>query len=302
MSTTRGMALVALIGALAGCGHKREAPPIAPPPAPAPAVMPLPPAGSAPGQSLPDAEAATINSGIGAEEALWHLRAGLNVAALACGDAAVVTQYNGWLVENRVALKQAYAAENAAHPGKGELDRHMTQLYNFFAQPPAQRRFCAAASGVAGRVSAPGVVPAGEAPGAVVELETPIRDYYRAYGDYRRALAAWQAQGAARLAAAEATPTPALLAAAATPAPAAPWRIQIGAFTGRAAAEAAWARARDKVPSLAKYDPYYEPVPGRPLVRVQVGAANDRASALGLCASAAAGGFDCIPVVGAKAP
>lgn len=302
MSKTRGMALAALIGALAGCGHKREAPPVAlPPPAPAPAAMPLPPAGSAPGQTLPDADAATINSGIGAEEALWHLRAGLNVAALGCGDATVVTQYNGWLVENRAALKQAYAAENAAHPGKGELDRHMTQLYNFFAQPPAQRRFCGTASSVAARVSAPGVALASEAPAAVVELEAPIRDYYRAYGEYRRALAAWQAQGAARLAAAAPT-APVVLAAAVTPAPGAPWRIQIGAFTGRAAAEAAWARARDKVPSLAKYDPYYEPVPGKPLVRVQVGAANDRASALGLCASAAAGGFDCIPVVGARAP
>ena len=120
----------------------------------------------------------------------------------------------------------------------------------------------------------------------------------------RSIAATWRsrAAGTARVAVATAAPpapaAPVALAAAPTPAPTAPWRIQIGAFTGRAAAEAAWAKAQAKVPSLARYAPYYEPVPGKPLVRVQVGAASDRASALGLCASAAAGGFDCIPVVG----
>ena len=75
------------------------------------------------------------------------------------------------------------------------------------------------------------------------------------------------------------------------------WRIQIGAFTGKAAAEAAWERARVRAPSLASYKPHYEKVPGRPeLVRVQLGSARDRTGALRLCAAAAAGGFDCIPL------
>jgi hypothetical protein len=77
---------------------------------------------------------------------------------------------------------------------------------------------------------------------------------------------------------------------------ASPWRIQIGAFTGQAAAERAWTRATARVPSLAGYSPIYQPVPGKPLVRVQVGAADDRAGAIRLCAVAAAGGFDCMPV------
>jgi hypothetical protein len=37
-------------------------------------------------------------------------------------------------------------------------------------------------------------------------------------------------------------------------------------------------------------------VPGSALVRLQVGKAADRASAIRLCATAAAGGFDCFPV------
>ena len=75
------------------------------------------------------------------------------------------------------------------------------------------------------------------------------------------------------------------------------WRIQIGAFTGRAAAEAAWATARERAPGLSRYAPHYENVPYRPeLTRLQLGEASDREGALRLCAAAAAGGFDCIPV------
>lgn len=77
---------------------------------------------------------------------------------------------------------------------------------------------------------------------------------------------------------------------------AAAWRIQIGAFTGKDAAKAAWGRAQARVPSLAVYRAHYQKVPDSPLVRVQVGKAGDRASALRLCAAAAAGGFDCFPV------
>jgi len=50
------------------------------------------------------------------------------------------------------------------------------------------------------------------------------------------------------------------------------------------------------VPALAAYHPHYEDVPHSPLVRLQVGAADDKAGALRLCATAAAGGFDCLPV------
>lgn len=264
-----GMAAVAIIGIAAGCARHAPPPPPVPAPTPSPVVTPTP------APSMP-----TINSDIGAEESLWHLRAALNVAALACGQGpagtGIVTRYNALLTERKAALATAYAAEQARHgTAPGALDRHMTQLYNFFADPAAQRAFCAAAAPVADEVAglSSAALPAA-APEALARLERPVI--------------------AARLAAVAA---PAAAPAVAMAAPAtAPWRIQIGAFTGQTAAEAAWRRATVRVPSLAGYTPIYQPVPGRPLVRVQVGAAPDRMGAIRLCAAAAAGGFDCMPV------
>ena len=116
------------------------------------------------------------------------------------------------------------------------------------------------------------------------------------------ALAAAAGPALARLEAALLAPPPppavrmAAAPVAAEALPAGDWRIQIGAFTGRARAEAAWALARDRVPSLGKFQPRFDPVPNSPLVRVQIGPAADRAGAVALCAAAAAGGFDCLPL------
>ena len=55
------------------------------------------------------------------------------------------------------------------------------------------------------------------------------------------------------------------------------WRVQIGAFSGQSAAEAALKRARERVPDMASLKPKYEPVPGKPsLVRLQLALADDR--------------------------
>jgi hypothetical protein len=266
-------AVAALV--LSGCGRRQ--PPVTPPPIGAP---PAPPAAEPAAPPPP-----TINSGVGEGEALWHLRAALNVAALGCGQgpagAGIVARYNALLTERKAALATAYGAETARYGAeRGALDRHMTQLYNFFADPVAQRGFCAVAAQVADEVA---TVPADALPGfaatALTRLEQPI-------------VAPRVTVAAARVA-----PPPAAALAAVTAAPtASPWRIQIGAFTGQVAAERAWTHATARVPSLAGYSPIYQPVPGKPLVRVQVGAADDRAGAIRLCAAAAAGGFDCMPV------
>jgi hypothetical protein len=83
-------------------------------------------------------------------EAVWHLRAGLNVAALSCrgrGRTGVAGAYSKMLSRHRSLLASAYSGEQRRY-GKG-LDRHLTQLYNRFANQPSPARFCASAATIA---------------------------------------------------------------------------------------------------------------------------------------------------------
>jgi hypothetical protein len=81
---------------------------------------------------------------------VWHLRAGLNVAALSCrgrGRASVSGGYAKLLSRHRGLLASAYAGEQRRY-GKG-LDRHLTQIYNRFAYQPEPGKFCAQAAAIA---------------------------------------------------------------------------------------------------------------------------------------------------------
>lgn len=83
-------------------------------------------------------------------ESVWHLRAGLNVAALSCrgsGRERVAPAYSRLLSRHRGLLASSYALEQRRY-GAG-LDRHQTQLYNRFALQRSPERFCASASDVA---------------------------------------------------------------------------------------------------------------------------------------------------------
>src|SRR3546814_20889217 len=115
---------------------------------------------------------------IGPQETSWHLRAALNVAALECGDGKAITSaYNRFLADRKQVLKKAWAAETSQH-GRATLDRHMTLLYNYFAQPPALTGFCRAASAAVIRLSA--IPPAdfeAHAGQALARLEAPIVDF-----------------------------------------------------------------------------------------------------------------------------
>ncbi len=85
-------------------------------------------------------------------ESLWHLRAGLNVAALSCrgqGRPPVAPAYARLLSRHRAILASSYAQEQQRY-GSG-LDRHQTQLYNRFAYGATTPRFCRSAAGVASR-------------------------------------------------------------------------------------------------------------------------------------------------------
>lgn len=88
-------------------------------------------------------------------ENLWHLRAGLNVAALSCrgsGRESVAPAYSRLLSRHKGVLASSYALEQRRHGGG--LDRHQTQLYNRFAFQRSPQRFCASASDVADRAAA----------------------------------------------------------------------------------------------------------------------------------------------------
>ena len=138
------VAIIALL--LAGCAGRPVAVAVEPAPVPVPvAVAPPPPAPT------------PINAGLSAAATLWHLRAGLNVAALACrgpDEAATVARYNALIARHAAELKAAeaaYAAEYQARFGasggdwRDRYDDDQTRLYNFFGQARGRAAFCAAA-------------------------------------------------------------------------------------------------------------------------------------------------------------
>lgn len=132
---------------MAGCaGRAPERPPVAARPTAAqPQARPAPQPARAPVVAIPTEPG----------EAVWHLRAGLNVAALSCrgkGRESVAPGYARLLTRHKTLLANAYAAELKRH-GKG-LDRHQTQLYNRFAYQPRPDQFCRSAALVAGEANA----------------------------------------------------------------------------------------------------------------------------------------------------
>lgn len=191
------------IGLLARIGAAPKAQLADEPPPP-----PVPPAGIPAGLAVPaqgaDGEYLTLNHGIAPADAVWHVRAALNVAALGCRgeqEKAIIAAYNAMLRTHKAALAGAfktiqtrYRAEDA-HGWQDRQDSQMTRVYNFFAQPAAQQRFCEIAAAVLTEAK---TVPPGRltpfAIAALPRLEAPFTDVYRAYDQYRRELAAWQAR------------------------------------------------------------------------------------------------------------
>ena len=130
--------------ALAGCAAR--VPTIASAPPPPPIVVEV--AAPAP------VALSTINRNLSRAGTLWHVRVGLNVAALACRGAredAIIAGYNALLAAHKSTLaqtEQALSGEFQATGGKQWRDRYddaMTKLYNFYSQAQAREGFCVAA-------------------------------------------------------------------------------------------------------------------------------------------------------------
>lgn len=205
----RYVALTAVgLALLAGCAVRPKLVAVAPPPPPAPAPAPLVmPKGAYVGMQIPalmsDGRYATPNRNLSGDGAVWHLRAALNVAALACrgpDEATIIAGYNALLASQKATLNAAQArltAEYKARFGaKGadwqdRYDDQMTRLYNFFSQAQARDAFCNAAVATLadGATVAPADLPA-FASGRLAVLEKPFTDFYAAYD-------AWRAERAA---------------------------------------------------------------------------------------------------------
>lgn len=114
-----------------------------------------PPRPARPATPLPAPPPAPREPAVAGSEALWHLRAGLNVAALECRlrGTDMARAYRTFLTRHRAPLDAAWRAEEARHGVRG-ADRHMTAIYNRFAGIQPRLRFCERAASVAARANA----------------------------------------------------------------------------------------------------------------------------------------------------
>ena len=79
--------------------------------------------------------------------------------------------------------------------GIAARDRLSTQLFNYFAQPPAQRDFCPRANEIAQLVSTtPTADVVAQAPLHLARLDQPFLDFYEAYARYQTDVRAWDAK------------------------------------------------------------------------------------------------------------
>lgn len=184
---------------IAGCASHRTAPvaAVAPPPPVAAAIAP--PAGSYPGMPIParlaDGSYETPNRALTQAATVWHFRAGLNVAALACrgpGEAVVAARYNAILARQRDVLRDAEARLSGEYRSgggtawRGRYDHAMTVLYNFFSQGFAHQAFCSAASQILAESET--VTPAGFPAFAAARLpmlDAAFTDFYSRYDRWR---------------------------------------------------------------------------------------------------------------------
>ena len=230
MNLSRKIIVAGLLASVAACAPKPVAPPPPPPPPPVAIVIPprpMPPGNASLTQILPgraiDGHFVTANSNVTGDRAFWQLKIGLNVAAIGCRgleETTLVSAYNNIIKTHGKVIKSTEKSvitqlgKENRNNGIAPRDRLSTQLFNYFAQPPAQRAFCARANEIAQLVSStPTAQLVEQAPGHLARLDQPFHDFYEAYAKYQVDAVAWDAKYA---------PRPAPAPAFGTPAPASP--------------------------------------------------------------------------------
>jgi hypothetical protein len=212
ISRNRGLGLVAVLGSvvLAACAPK-PAPP--PPPPPPPKVVAIPPRPVAPGDAsdlmaIPPRDAfgvrQTVNYRLTPAQTTWNLRSAFNVAALNCLEPRyepIVVAYRAFLKNNAKKLTATTKTIDQEFRKKYggsfrvEQDVYMTQVYNYFALPPALENFCDASLVMSQESLA--VVPAElDAFSArwLPQIEGVYEQFFLSLEAYRIAAAQWDAQ------------------------------------------------------------------------------------------------------------
>ena len=146
----------------------------------------------------------TVNANLTPAQTTWNMRSALNVAALNCLDpkyTGLVENYGAMLKNNArelSATNRALQSEFRQRYGgtyRDVQDSYMTQVYNYFALPPAKGAFCDVAFAVSQEVL---TVPRGDlevfAASALPRIEGAFENFFRAYEQYRIDLQAWDSQ------------------------------------------------------------------------------------------------------------
>ena len=211
MKLSRKIIMAGLLASVAACAPKPPPPPPPPPPEPIVIIVPprpLPPGNAALTQILPqralDGSFITANSNISGDRAFWQMKIALNVAAIGCRgqeEATLVSAYNNIIKAHAKVIKSTektiitQLGKETGTNGTTARDRLSTQLFNYFAQPPAQRQFCPRATEIAQIVSTtPTAQVVEQAPAHLAQLDQPFRDFYEAFAQYQTDVAAWDAK------------------------------------------------------------------------------------------------------------
>lgn len=206
-----GVAVAALM-AVAACTNSAPPPKVAAAPPPPVKVSvparPLPPGGASRSLELPakssDGTRLTVNANISPLEAVWNFRSGWNVAALNCLEAKyepILDGYKLYLAQHKDRLKAVNRELDRKYEEKlgdmatREREAYMTQVYNYYALPPAHDYFCDAALEVsqAFMQSQPDDLDA-FSQSALVRLERAFTQFYDDMERYWVDVAEWDAK------------------------------------------------------------------------------------------------------------
>jgi hypothetical protein len=160
--------------------------------------MKVPPLGT-------DGVRTTPNRSLTREENIWHLRSGLNVAALNCQGPVwgeIAQNYNRFLQVHKSRLAQSNKSVDSEYvkrfPGQNGLrvrDTRMTDLYNYFALPPVRAEFCDKSLAKSREiVNLPSTALPEYSFGALADLDAVFINFFNAFEQYKVDIVEWNAR------------------------------------------------------------------------------------------------------------